>query len=234
MNNRELFFLKSPWTWKELFKLLILVLVIVPIFLEHLLKGYLSDVLQNDLYSGTLVGLSMSLIFMFGLYIIAIKPKCLSWKDVGLKKFSKKYWGAIIGWTAVLIVISVALVIVMELLIGVGTENSKTESLQSRLTLFNFLIGFVSAAIISPLYEEIFYRGFLYRFLRSKYGITLGILGSSIIFTIVHIPTFNTLPVNFVTGLIFAWTYEKSGSVIPGIIIHGIFNGIAIILTALG
>ncbi|MGG3452197.1 CPBP family glutamic-type intramembrane protease [Domibacillus aminovorans] len=30
----------------------------------------------------------------------------------------------------------------------------------------------------------------------------------------------------------FAWAYEKTHSVIPGIIIHGTFNAIAIILTA--
>ncbi|WP_059173518.1 CPBP family intramembrane glutamic endopeptidase [Bacillus sp. FJAT-27445] len=234
MNNREMYFLKSPWTWKELVKLLILVLVIVPIFIEYQLKEYLLSVLQNDLYSGTLIGLIMSIIFMFGLYFIALRPNNLSWKEVGLVRFSTNYWKAIIGWTFVLIVISIAMVVVMEILLGVGPENSKTDSLQSRMTLLNFLIGFVSAAIISPLYEEIFYRGFLYRFLRSKFGIPISILGSSFIFMIVHIPTFNTLPINLVSGLIFAWTYEKSGSIVPAIIIHGIFNGIAVILTALG
>ncbi len=234
MNNREMFFLKSPWTWKELVQLLILVLVIVPIFIEYLLKGYLSEVFQNDLYSGTLIGSIMSVIFMLGLYFFALLPNKLSWKEVGLKSFSVNYWKAIIGWTIVLIVVSIALVVIMEILSGVGPDNSKTDSLQSRMTLLNFLIAFVSAAIISPVYEEIFYRGFLYRFLRSKYGIPIGMLGSSFIFMIVHIPTYNTLPVNFASGLIFAWTYEKSGSVIPPMIIHGIFNGIAIILTALG
>ncbi|ENH96438.1 hypothetical protein J416_10511 [Gracilibacillus halophilus YIM-C55.5] len=234
MNNHESFFLKSPWTWKELLKLLTLVLVIVPIFIEYLLKEYLLHVLQNDLYSGTIVGLIMSFIFMFGLYIIAMKPHNLSWEEVGLKKFSNKYWGAIFGWTVVVIVTSIAIVVVMDALLEVGSENTKTDSLQSRMTLLNFLIGFVSAAIISPLYEEIFYRGFLYRFLRSKFGILISMLGSSFIFMIVHIPTFNTLPINFISGIVFAWTYEKSGSIIPAMIIHATFNGLAIILTALG
>lgn len=116
--------------------------------------------------------------------------------------------------------------------LGIGTANSKTESLQSQMTLLNFVIAFVSAAIISPVYEEIFYRGFLYRFFSSRFGIIAGLLISSTIFTIVHIPTYNTLPVNFVSGLIFAWAFQKTGSVIPGIIIHGAFNGLAVILTS--
>ena len=234
MNKNDIFFSTSPWGWKELTKLLLLILLIVPIFIEYLLKGYLKDVFQNDLYAGTLIGLIMAIIFMIGLYSVALKPNKLSWQEVGLKRFSRNYWLPIIGWSFGLIVISVVLVIVMEFLLGVGPENSKSDSLQSRITPLNFLIAFVSAAIISPIYEEIFYRGFLYRFFRGKFGIALSMFLSSFIFMIVHIPTFNTLPVNFISGMLFAWTYEKSGSIVPAILIHGIFNGIAIILTSLG
>lgn len=132
-------------------------------------------------------------------------------------------------------IISIAIVIVMDLL-GVGYENSKTESIESQLTPHPFPdclgVSQVSASMISPVYEEILYRGFLYRWLRTHYGMTAGIAASAFIFMIVHIPTFNVLPIVFVCGLIFAWTYEKTHSVLPGIIIHGTFNAIAIILTA--
>jgi membrane protease YdiL (CAAX protease family) len=49
---------------------------------------------------------------------------------------------------------------------------------------------------------------------------------------LVHIPTYNTLPVNFLSGLVFAWVYEKTKSLLPSMIIHACFNGIAVILTA--
>lgn len=234
MKNHDCFFGKSPWTWKVVMKLLILVLVLVPIFIKFLLMGYLTEVLQNDLYSGILTGFIMSIIFILGLYFLAMKPKNLSWKEVGLRGFSPSYWKSIFAWTFAIIAIALVMVLVMELFIGIGSENNKTESLHSRMTPLNFLIGFVSAAIISPIYEEIFYRGFLYRFLRSKYGIPISMLASSFIFMIVHIPTYNTLLLNFVSGLIFAWTYEKTGSIVPAMIIHGITNGIFITLVALG
>ncbi|MCZ8534563.1 CPBP family intramembrane glutamic endopeptidase [Psychrobacillus psychrodurans] len=44
-----------------------------------------------------------------------------------------------------------------------------------------------------------------------------GILLSSSVFMLMHIPTYNTLPINFLTGVIFSWTYEKTGSIYPGI-----------------
>lgn len=59
-----------------------------------------------------------------------------------------------------------------------------------------------------------------------------GLAGSSFIFMLVHIPTYNTLPVNFLSGLVFAWVYEKTKSLLPSMIIHACFNGIAVILTA--
>lgn len=220
------------WEWRDLIYMLVLVLVLVPIFIETVLFNYLLGVFQNELHAGTLNGFIMAIIFTTALYFIVLKPKEQSWKAVGLNPFPLRAWKLIAVWTIILIVVSIVLVIGMSF-IGVGTENSKTESLQSQMTLLNFTIGFVSAAIISPIYEEIFYRGFLYRFFSSRYGVLSGMLISSLIFTVVHIPTFNTLPVNFVSGLIFSWVYHKTGSIIPSILIHGIFNGIAVILTAI-
>uniref|UniRef100_UPI00403F124D CPBP family glutamic-type intramembrane protease n=1 Tax=Paenibacillus sp. FSL R10-2734 TaxID=2954691 RepID=UPI00403F124D len=42
------------------------------------------------------------------------------------------------------------------------------------------------------------------------------------------------MPVNFISGVVFAWTYERTGSVVPGMIVHGVFNTIAVLLTAMG
>ena len=231
MFKKDLFFKQSPWSWREMTLLLGLVLILVPFFVEFLLMHVLTEWFQNELYSGTLIGFIMSIIFTLGLYFIAIKPKGLSWKEVGLLRFSNSYWGWIVVWTVILIIISIIMAIAVDVLFNIGTDNSKTESLQASLNPFTILIGFVSAAIISPIYEEIFYRGFLYRWLRSKYGIVCGLLVSSFIFMLVHIPTFNTLPYTFLSGIIFAWTYEKTNSIYPAMIIHGAFNGLAVLLT---
>ncbi|WP_342598204.1 type II CAAX endopeptidase family protein [Psychrobacillus sp. FSL H8-0483] len=230
MNNRELYFKQTPWAWGELLLLLGLVLVVVPYFIEFLLEGFLAELFQNNLYSGTFVGFIMSIIFTLGIYFIALRPNRLSWRNVGLTRFPRNYWIPLAGWTFVLIIVSIAIAIGMEVL-GGELENSKTESLQSRMTLINFVIAFVSASIVSPIYEEIFYRGFLYRWFRGKYGILIGMVVSSLIFMVVHIPTYNVLPTALVSGLFFSWTYEKTGSIIPGIIMHSTFNGIALIVT---
>lgn len=234
MNLLPNFFQQHPWTWRQFIGMLLVIFVVVPITLEGWLATYLEDQLDSPLYAGTATGLVMAITFMVSLYIIALRPNRSSWKEVGLRAFPSSYFLAILGWTLVLIVGSVALVILMELILGVGPENHKSDSLQSQMTLISVVTAFTSAAIISPIYEEILYRGFIYRVLRVKTNVPVSLFVSSLIFMWVHLPTYNTLPVNFVGGLVFAWTYEKTGSILPAILIHSIFNGLAVLLTAIG
>ncbi|WP_144510795.1 CPBP family intramembrane glutamic endopeptidase [Bacillus sp. FJAT-22090] len=221
------------WSSKELLFSLFLTFIIVPIIIENWLHDWLYILFDDELYAGTFTGLIMAIIFIAGIYFVALKPKGLSWRGVGLLPFHKSYWKSVILWTIVLIITSVGIVVLMEMA-GWTSANAKTRSLQNNLNVWTVLIGFVSAAIISPIYEEIFYRGFLYKWFRMKWGVPTGVLFSSLIFMLVHIPTYNTLPINFLSGIIFAWTYEKSGSVYPGMIVHGVFNGIAVLLTVIG
>ncbi|MFA9558482.1 lysostaphin resistance A-like protein [Evansella sp. AB-rgal1] len=220
------------WSWRDVIKLLFITFVFVPIFIEYVLHEFFYMLFQDSLYSGTLMGLVMAIVFTVSLYLIALKPYGYSWNTVGVRRFSNGYWKWIVVWSIILIIGSVIILVLMEFF-NISWENEKTESLQRNITWYTFVIGFVSAAIISPIYEEIFYRGFLYKWFRGKYGIAAGMFISSFIFMVVHIPTYNTLPINFISGLVFAWTYEKTGSVLPAIIIHGIYNGIAVVLTLL-
>ncbi|UAL49450.1 CPBP family intramembrane metalloprotease [Sutcliffiella horikoshii] len=225
--------MNTKWNVKEMIPLLLMALVFVPIFIEFWMHRFLLQAFENTLYAGTMTGLIMSIIFTLSVYLVALKPHGLRWEEVGLRSFPKSYWKWIPVWSVVLIVSSILLVVAMDIL-GIGVDNSKTESLKLQVTWFTFTIAFLSAAVISPIYEEIFYRGFLYKWIRGKWGVGAGLIVSSLIFTIVHIPTYNTLPVNFLSGVIFAWTYEKSGSIVPGMIIHAVFNGLAVVLTVVG
>lgn len=77
------------------------------------------------------------------------------------------------------------------------------------------------------------YCGFIYRWLRTRVSMRWAIVISSLIFTLAHFPTMNAMPVNFISGVVFAWTYERTGSVVPAMIVHGVCNTIAVLLTAM-
>ena len=179
------------------------------------------------------MGLTIAIMLLLGVYIIALRPKQLSWQEVGIRIFPMKDWGLIIAYSIFVLIGAVFYVLLIDFL-GFSWENSKTESLQQNITVFSVLIAFISAAIISPIYEEIFYRGFLYRWLRTRIGLTGGLLLSSLIFSVAHIPTYNVMPVNFLSGMIFAYAYERTNSILPSILIHGITNGLMVLLTSFG
>ncbi|OQR54967.1 CPBP family intramembrane glutamic endopeptidase [Bacillus sp. CDB3] len=222
--------LKYMWGWKEILYLFMFVFIIVPVTVESLFYDYALKIIGNSLYAGVLMGLIMAVIFTFLVYLFCIKRYKLSWKDIGIRKLSWKdfLWTVVVG--IFLIIVSVAVLMIMEKM-GISFENSKTETVQNNKSFYAFCIAVIGAAVISPIYEEILYRGAFYMFFRERYGIWGGVLISSIIFTVVHIPTYNTLPVNFLSGVAFAWLYEKTNSILSAMIAHALFNFIAVLLT---
>ncbi|WP_113928835.1 type II CAAX endopeptidase family protein [Bacillus sp. P14.5] len=224
---------RDPWGVKEFVLLLLLEFVFVIGVVKFTVQPIYASWLNNELYAGTLMGLTIAIILVSGVYFIALRPKKLSWSEVGIRPFARKDWKLIILFSIVLLVGAV-IIVVLSSFVGNTWENSKTEAMQQNVTFFTFLLAFVSAAIISPIYEEIFYRGFIYRWLRTRVSFKGAVLLSSLIFTIVHIPTYNVMPVNFFSGIIFAVAYERTGSIWPPVLIHGLTNGTMVLLTSMG
>lgn len=224
---------QDSWGIKEFILLMLIEFVLVIGCIKFVVHPIYSRWFDNDLYAGTLMGLTIAIILISGVYFIALRPKKLSWSEVGIKKFTVKDWKIIVIFSIILMVGAV-IIMLLTIFIGNSWENSKTEAIQQNVTFLTVLIAFISAAIISPIYEEIFYRGFIYRWLRTRIGFIGAILLSAIIFTIIHIPTYNAMPVNFFSGIIFALAYERTNSIWPSVMIHGLTNGIMVLLTTLG
>ncbi|PEE43612.1 CPBP family intramembrane glutamic endopeptidase [Bacillus pseudomycoides] len=229
MNWKE----QDHWGLKEFLLMMLLEFVFVIGCIKFLVKPIYSQWFDNELYSGTLIGLTIAVILILGVCFIVLRPKKLSWSEVGIRSLSMKDWKIIVLLTIILMVGDV-IVMVLTSCTGNTYENSKTEAMQQNVNFFTVLIAFISAAVISPIYEEIFYRGFLYRWLRTRLGMMGAIFLSSLIFTVIHIPTYNAMPVNFLSGIIFAWAYERTNSIWPSVIIHGLTNGIMVLLTTMG
>ena len=89
------------------------------------------------------------------------------------------------------------------------------------------VVTLVQYAIIAPLFEEFIFRGVLFASLRRKFGWGLSAVFSALVFSLVHgYGLVGMLTVSW-SGLLWAWSYEKSGSLWPGIVAHGINNLLA-------
>lgn len=82
------------------------------------------------------------------------------------------------------------------------------------------IILFMAGGIISPMTEELFFRGIIYQKLRQSKNIFSAILISSTIFAIFHL-TKNSFPIiQFFGGILFAFSYEYSKNLITPYFIH--------------
>ena len=75
------------------------------------------------------------------------------------------------------------------------------------------------AAIFGPIFEEIFFRGFLYPIVKQRAGVSVALAVSAGFFALIHDSTFAFWPV-FVLGLGLAVLYEKRGSLLASMTLH--------------
>ena len=85
-------------------------------------------------------------------------------------------------------------------------------------------ISLVEYVIFAPVFEELAFRGLLFAILRRKFRFLPAALISASIFAIAH----GYGLVGFISvlwsGVLWAWLYEKTGSLLPGILAHVINN----------
>jgi membrane protease YdiL (CAAX protease family) len=87
----------------------------------------------------------------------------------------------------------------------------------------------VAIAVLAPVAEEIFFRGFFYAGLRTKWSLWPAALLSGAVFGLVHAPTGPTAAIPLAgLGVGLAWLYNKTGSIFPCMLAHFLNNAIAI------
>ena len=101
---------------------------------------------------------------------------------------------------------------------------------KSPLTLA--LVG-IMAITLAPFFEELFFRGFLQPLFSKTFGAGAGILITAAIFGGLHAPEYAyawqyAVAITFV-GAVLGWVRYRSGSIIPGTVLHGAFNTMAVI-----
>ena len=90
--------------------------------------------------------------------------------------------------------------------------------------------GILAIAIVGPVLEELLFRGAITHALLQQYNPTKAILISALLFGVFHINPAQILPA-FLIGILLAWTYYKTGSLIPCILMHVLNNSLSVYLS---
>lgn len=92
-----------------------------------------------------------------------------------------------------------------------------------------FVAFFVAVAVVAPIVEELVYRGVGFALL-APYGAWVAVLVTGVLFGASH-GLLIALPVLTVFGIVVGWLRLKTGSVYPSMLLHGVFNGAALIVS---
>lgn len=88
-----------------------------------------------------------------------------------------------------------------------------------------FVLALILGAVVAPIAEELFFRGFLFAGLRKDHPFWLAAMGSALIFAVGHMVPGAILPLG-VLGFLFAWLRERTGSIWPSIVMHAANNAL--------
>ena len=102
-------------------------------------------------------------------------------------------------------------------------ELGKSDSLAATITLI------VSAVLVAPVGEEVFFRGLVQSALLDLFGRKnrwLIIACAAVPFAAVHAPAvdWQLLPGLYLLGVVLGWLYERHGSLLPCVLVHAGFN----------
>ncbi len=98
----------------------------------------------------------------------------------------------------------------------------------------SLVLALVVAVVLAPIAEEVLFRGVLFQALRSRVGLWPAAVMSSVLFTLVHVEIVMSQPLALVglfsLGVLLAWAFHRTGSLLVPIIGHAVFNAISITL----
>lgn len=83
--------------------------------------------------------------------------------------------------------------------------------------------GLILYGMVSPLAEELVFRGLVYNRLRRQYPYPVAVVASSILFGVFHGNVVQAA-YGFILGLLLTWTYERYGSFLVPVLLHAMAN----------
>jgi membrane protease YdiL (CAAX protease family) len=107
-------------------------------------------------------------------------------------------------------------------------ETERLDKLMQAATIRERVVLGVSLVVALPLFEELFYRGALFRGLRRARPEGLAVLTSAAFYAMSR-GDLRGLPTAFVLGLFVGWLRGRSGSIAPSIAAHAAYNALPLV-----
>ncbi len=137
-----------------------------------------------------------------------------------------------VGWGIPAWVIASLLAELVSDLLGRAGIQPQPEVAQQVLGTANPGVAVLATVIVAPIAEEVFFRGVALNAWTREYGARRAIVGSAVLFALIHGSLIAVLPI-FGLGVALAAVYRRTGNLASSIALHATFNGISVALALL-
>ena len=206
-------------------------------------SGYILGVAGSLIFKPSHFNMDVNLRMMLGtffidiiagaviVYFVLVKYReKLSSLGIAFESFYKNVLSGIAAYIFIMPILILVLIVSMLSLDAIGYKPPTQPVFdmffeEKRNSVILFLTIFVS--ILGPIIEEIFFRGFLYNAVKKRFGVLLGVLLSGALFSMLHTNIVGFLPI-MILGVLMAFLYETTGSLIAPIAVHIVHNSIIV------
>jgi len=234
---------RVPWHWYDLLLAGFFFIIIAVISFTN--SGTMSDASTRD--TATRSGLSrdaflianlVSSAVIYGLVLLLVWWRTVAtyrvpWSALGVRRApAAAFWLMIPVWIVMTLVAVTVSGVINQVFFGGQGRNPQIEGITGGggFSWVALVCALLSAGIIAPVVEELFFRGMLYGWLRSRLGASgavAAIAGAvaldALIFATIH-GIGLILASIFVVGVALALVYERTKSVVVSIALHSLFN----------
>ncbi|MBX5468386.1 MAG: CPBP family intramembrane metalloprotease [Thermoleophilaceae bacterium] len=123
-----------------------------------------------------------------------------------------------------------ALSVLYVTLLNLHQEQEVTNDLAVDQSDLRLVLAALLVIVVAPVAEELFFRGFFYRALRTRYGVAFSALVDGVVFGAIHASgsSFSVLPALALLGVILCLVYERTGTLFATIGLHAFNNTVAL------
>lgn len=215
--------------------LYLIIFIVVQIIMMYVGAGIWAGI-KGEGYQATLQSASTggnailaALVSVFSSVITLVIFLKTKWTPLTRGYLLSKPWGTLL-WVALF---SLGTIIPLSFLyeqLGIEMDENTQQIITS---MMKEPWGYVAVGILAPLAEEVVFRGAILRTLlgiMSKKNHWVAIMISAAIFGVVHANLAQFINA-LLMGLLLGWMYYRTGSLVPGILLHWVNNTMAYVLT---
>ena len=216
-----------------------ILVIVLGYFLFFFLTVLMTMFFSPQVDPASLSPMSQKWLLLFGEMSLAVLPYFYL-KKKQFPIFEMIRWRSIpsnIVWASVLIALSFTVLSdEIDRLIQIFFPQSEEASaaikqIMTANSAGELLLLVLSAVVVAALVEEALFRGFLQRVLEEHINVTRAVIYGSLAWTMFHLTPYSfsqAIPI-FLLGFIYGYLSWRTKSIVPGIICHGINNGLALL-----